>query len=97
VGGASWRIFFAHMARQESEPLPEGLHEEDLTEEGLERLRARMLYWMFYQHAWARTSYALAAVSFGALLFRRDKFSAGTFVVCLLLAIEAADLTRIRF
>jgi len=95
-GDAYWRFWRAYMARHGGD-FAEGLSEEELTESGREHLRTRMLYWQFYRTVWARTSYTLAFVSLGVLVFRRDMFSAGTFAVALLLAFESHALTQIRF
>jgi hypothetical protein len=96
VGGYSWRLYDVNEARHGGE-LVHGLGEQDLTDEGFERLRTRMLYWLFYQNVWAWTSFVLAFVCLGLLLFRRDMFAAGTFAVSLLLAFESHGLTQIRF
>jgi hypothetical protein len=102
-GGAQSRLFFALLASHEGGtlpdglPLPTGLSQEDLTETGLNRLQARVQYWIFWKTAWARASYTIAAASLGLFLFRRDLFSAGTFLICFLLAHHSYDLTLIRF
>jgi hypothetical protein len=97
MGGASWRLSDMHQAKFYPEMNPKKATEFDLSDESFAECRQWMLYFLFWQRAWAAAAYAAALASLILLAKRRDLPAVAACLVCLYLAYQSFWLSTLRF